>query len=155
MKKHILILLTFLPLSIAFAGSFGNVSVEKAKLLDRIQCARESTTPPSDGFGALWGCYNREENVKLWINSKTSGPEHVKNVKFMVVNWHGKKMDITGRIWSGIISEEYGGANAQEIKNTFQSCPTNQRFTNGSLNVLVKCTKGPNADEHMILVEPK
>lgn len=139
----------------AVAQSFGSVSAEKTKLLKRIQCARDSTTPPSDGFGALWGCYNREEDVKLWINSKSSNREAMKNLKFVVVNWHGKKMDITGRIWSGIVAEEYGGSHAEEIKKAFQSCPVNQSFNNGQLDVLVKCSKGPRADEHMILVTLK
>lgn len=149
------VLLGVLLCKSASAEFIGSVSAEKAKLLNRIQCGRESNTPPSDGFGALWGCYNRKEDVKLWINSKTSDQEHMKNLKFVVVNWHGKKMDISGRIWGGIISEEYGGANAEAMKNIFQSCPINQSFTNGNLNILVKCTKGSRADEHMILVEPK
>lgn len=153
--RYFFVLLGVLSCKTAFAESFDSVTVEKAMLLDRIQCARETTTPPSDGFGSLWGCYNREENVKLWINSKSSDPEHMKNIKFVVVNWYSKKMDITGRIWSGIISEEYGGADAEAIKNIFLSCPSNNNFTNGNLNILVKCTKGPRADEHMILVEPK
>jgi hypothetical protein len=72
----------------------------------------------------------------------------------MVVNYHGSKMDITGRIWGNIVAENYGGSDADKIISSFNECPIKQKFTD-KLTVLVTCTKGPKADEHMILVTSK
>ena len=61
-------------------------------------------------------------------------------------------MDITGRNWSKIVAEEYGGSKADLIKSSFQKCPVEETFQAGPLEILVKCDKGPKADEHLLIV---
>ncbi len=149
--KLALILVLSLPVSQVYGDGFGSMVAEKDSLFKRIQCSRQSTTPAGDSLGSLWCCYNRTEDVKIWINEQVSSRNTVKNVKLMVVNYHGSNMDITGHIWGGIIAENYGGANADKIKSAFKECPTEHKFID-ELTVLVKCSKGMKADEHMILV---
>lgn len=153
LKLALILVLSFFA-SQVYGDGFGSIVAEKDDLLKRIQCSRQSTTPAGDGLGSLWGCYNRTEDVKLWINEQVSNRNTVKNVKLMVVNYHGSKMDITGRIWGGIIAENYGGSNADKIKSVFKECAAEQKFAD-KLTVLVTCTKGPKADEHMIVVTSK
>ena len=150
-----ILVLTALAFAIpAQTENIGTIKSEKQKLLQRIHCARQSNIPAGDGLGSLWGCYNLTEDVKLWINGQAENPSGVSNIKLAVVNYHGSKMDITGKIWAGIISEEYGGVQAEPIKTAFQKCPVKQNIKVNGLEILVKCSKGPKADEHLLIVYP-
>lgn len=139
----------------AQAESIGTVAGEKARLLKRIQCATEAETPAGDGLGSLWGCYNNNEQVKLWINGEANNTSGTRNIKLAVVNYHGSKMDITGRIWAGILADEYGGVQAELIKSQFQECPSQQTRQVGGLEISIRCTQGPKADEHILIVSPE
>jgi hypothetical protein len=141
--------------ALAQAESIGTIADEKARLLKRIQCATESKTAAGDGLGSLWGCYNGNQQVKLWINGKPSNPTQIRNLKLAVVNYHGSKMDITGKIWAGILADEYGGAQAEPIKAHFQECPSQQMREVDGLAISILCTKGPKADEHVLIVSPE
>jgi len=147
--------LSALTLSNANATEINSIKTVKKTLLKRIQCNRESTTPPSDGLGSLWGCYSQNEEAKLWINGIASEKDAIRNIKFMVVNYHSRKMDITGKIWNNIISEELGGKNSEEMKKVFHNCPSNKTFNSTDREIVVKCSKGLKADEHLIIVYPK
>ena len=61
-------------------------------------------------------------------------------------------MDITGKIWSKIVAEEYGGSKVDLISSAFQKCPVNETFKAGPLEISVKCDKGPTADGHLLIV---
>ncbi len=37
------------------------------------------------------------------------------------------------------------------IKHYFQKCPVEKTYKSGSLEILVKCQKGPKADEHLLI----
>lgn len=149
--KLVFILLLLLISSQIYGDGFGSIVAEKDRLLKRMQCSSQITTPAADGLGSLWGCYNRTEDVRLWINGQVSNDNAVKDVKLMVVNYHGSKMSITGHTWGGIIAGNYGGSNADKIKSVFRECPIEQKFID-KLTVLVTCTKGLKADDHMIVV---
>ena len=138
--------------SFCFSGERGTVFIERERILERIQCNKEMNTPAGDGLGSIWGCYNINEDVRLWINGQSIDTDLVSNIKISVVNWHGSKMDITGQIWSKIIAEEYAKSKADLIKHYFQKCPVEKTYKSGSLEILVKCQKGPKADEHLLIV---
>jgi hypothetical protein len=149
-----LTLLAFFLSSFVYAESLGTIGEEKSKLLKSIQCSRESNTLPSDGLGSLWGCYNINEQVKLWINGQAQSTSAIRNIKLAVVNFHGSKMDITGKIWAGIVAEEYGGSKAEYVKELFQQCPVKKTVEVNGLELFIKCSKGKKADEHILIVYP-
>ncbi len=140
--------------STAHAEPVGTIDAEKSKILKRIQCSRESNTPPGDGLGSLWGCYNGNEQVRLWINGQAESTSAVRSIKLAVVNYHGSKMDITGKIWAGIVAEEYGSPKSESVIQLFQKCPVNQTIEVSGLELFIKCSKGPKADEHILIVYP-
>ena len=88
-KNILLVLALFLTaLGQAKAVEVNSIKSVKSDLLKRIQCNRESNTPAGGGLGSLWGCYSQNEEAKLWINGAASGGDTLRNIKFMVVNYH-------------------------------------------------------------------
>lgn len=157
MKIWQIVLLAFLlsgPYATAPAAELGSIAHEKSKLQERIQCHQQTNTPASDGLGFLWGCYNQNETVKLWINGESASPQDVRDIKLAIVNYHGKRMDITGRIWARILSEEYTDQHVATIKKALEQCPTKQTYNAGNVTALVKCEKGRKADEHLLIFQP-
>lgn len=136
-------------------NAIGPLETEKTKLLKSIQCSRQSSIPPSDGLGSLWSCYNINEEVKLWINGQADNVNEIRNIKLSAIQWHGKKLDVTGKIWAKILLEEYSQDEIDVIMNSFQSCPMNKTYNSENFKISVKCTNGPKADEHILLIKPK
>lgn len=132
-----------------------NQYIKDKALFKRIQCNRESNTPAGGGLGSLWGCFSQNEEAKLWINGVASGNTRVQSINFSAIKYHSRKIDVTGRIWSGIVAEEFGKDKAPEMKTIFKSCPSNKTFDFSDRETTVKCSKGPKADEHLIIVFPK
>jgi hypothetical protein len=152
LKTTIIFILSFLSAQVY--ADLGSLVEERERILKRIKCPKQSNISVGNKLGPLWGCYNRAEDTKLWINGQTSYRNDVESVKLMVINYHGSLMSIVGRIWGNIIAENYGGSHADKIKSTFYKCPVKKRFS-GEYTVLVACLKGSTADEHMILVTSK
>lgn len=153
-QTALLALLLSGPYAAAPAAELGAIAQEKSKLQERIRCHQQTNTPASDGLGSLWGCYNQNETVKLWINGDSANPQEVRNIKLAIVNYHGKRMDVTGRIWARILSEEYAEQHTAIIKEALKRCPTKQTYNTGNVTALVKCEKGRKADEHLLILQP-
>jgi len=135
-------------------SAFGSLTDVTTIILKDIQCYRQSITPADYGLGPIFGCYNDTEEVRLWINCKPENPSEVLNIKLSVLKYNGRKMDIVGKIWAGIISDIYGGKNAEQIKKTFQKCPIYKVFNVGKLKISINSSKekGAIAEEHLMVI---